>query len=272
MESSGASSLLHHLRPLLSFSAPWYAVPSSATAQICPQMWREAVTFYRGEGKLFVAGNHTGRTQLFDVGTRAIPRSLEDHKQWSCDFSTPCFILTRPNPVLGIKLSPDNTSPLSRPDDATVHLFNIPSSMDTLTIYVPDSFPQYLVLSGSYDGNVRLFDAHAGGSEMVMPRKSPVKDVLLFPSGVLSLSAWGPVLRVRDLVAGGKYLRTLSSHRERITSLASLGDYLPGLSDGLEQMVKVSTSRAEERCFQSAIQRPYYTSPFLSMARVLQWA
>ncbi|KZT62221.1 WD40 repeat-like protein [Calocera cornea HHB12733] len=208
----------------------------------------------RGDGKLVVAGDDTGLIQLFDMGTRAILRSLDDHKQ----------------PVHVTKFSPDNTSLLSCSDDATVRLFDIPSQL-CVSVFrghtdyvrsglVSPSNPS-LVLSGSYDGTIRLFDARTGGSEMVMRCKAPVEDVLLFPSGGLALSASGPVLRVWDLVAGGRCLRALSNHQKTITSLAFNGDCSRVLSGGLDQMVKVYDVASYR-----VVHSMRYPAPVLSLA------
>ncbi|EJU06015.1 WD40 repeat-like protein [Dacryopinax primogenitus] len=186
----------------------------------------------RGDGKLLVAGDDTGLIQLFDMSTRAILRSMDDHKQ----------------PVHVTKFSPDNTSLLSCSDDATVRLFDVPSQTcvgvfrghtDYVRSGVVSPSNPSLILSGSYDGTMRLFDSRTGGAEIVMACKTPVEDVLLFPSGGIALSASGAVLRVWDLVAGGRCLRALSNHQKTVTSLAFNGDASRVLSGGLDQMVKV---------------------------------
>ena len=104
-----------------------------------------------------------------------------------------------------------------------------------------------LILTGSYDSTVRLFDARSGGCEMVMvgggqPGASssvPVEQVLLFPSGSVALSSAGPILRVWDLVAGGRCIRAVSNHQKTVTALAFDGSASRLLTGGLDQMVKV---------------------------------
>lgn len=105
-----------------------------------------------------------------------------------------------------------------------------------------------LILSGSYDSTMRLLDARTGKSEMVMGGSSvngssansaPVEQVLMFPSGTIALSAAGPILRVWDLVAGGRCTRAFSNHQKTITSLAFDGEARRLLTGGLDQMVKV---------------------------------
>ncbi|KDN51263.1 hypothetical protein RSAG8_00892, partial [Rhizoctonia solani AG-8 WAC10335] len=67
----------------------------------------------------------------------------------------------------------------------------------------------------------------------------PVEDVLMFPSGSLAVAATGNILRVWDLVAGGRCIRALSNHQKSITSLAFDGTASRLLTGGLDQLVKV---------------------------------
>lgn len=106
----------------------------------------------------------------------------------------------------------------------------------------------HLILTGSYDATVRLFDARTGASEMVMGgseggggtrNTAPVEQVLMFPSGTVALSSSGPILRVWDLVAGGRCTRALSNHQKTVTALAFAGGASRLLTGGLDHMVKV---------------------------------
>ena len=67
----------------------------------------------------------------------------------------------------------------------------------------------------------------------------PVEQVLMFPSGTVVLSAAGPILRIWDLVAGGRCTRAMSNHQKTVTSLAFNSDASRVLSGSLDQMVKV---------------------------------
>lgn len=137
-----------------------------------------------------------------------------------------------------------------------MRLWDVPSqsSITTFTSHtdyvrsglVSQSNPN-LLLTGSYDSTIRLFDARSGNCEMVMigsgqPGETsavPVEQVLLFPSGSVAISAAGPILRVWDIVAGGRCLRALSNHQKTITALAFDGSASRLLTGGLDQMVKV---------------------------------
>ncbi|CAE6465408.1 unnamed protein product [Rhizoctonia solani] len=191
----------------------------------------------RKDGKLIVAGDDTGLIQIFDINSRAILRTLNEHKQ----------------PVHVTKFSPqDSTQLVSCSDDTTVKLWDIPSETAIHTFashtdyvragQVSPSNPA-LILTGSYDATVRLFDTRTGTCTMTMgadlARVGPVEDVLMFPSGSLAVAATGNILRAWDLVAGGRCVRALSNHQKSITSLAFDGTASRLLTGGLDQLVKV---------------------------------
>lgn len=212
----------------------------------------------REDGKLVVAGDDSGLiqvsiriandiwsvfifNQVFDINSRAILRTLDSHKQ----------------PVHVTKFSSlSPTHILSCSDDTTVKFWDVPSQTPITTFtdhtdyvrsgQVSTSNPN-LIMTGSYDSTVRLFDARTGHCEMFMASgstsslsdRAPVEQVLMFPSGTIALSTSGPILRVWDLVAGGRCTRALSNHQKTVTALAfnSTGDRL--LTGSLDQMVKV---------------------------------
>uniref|UniRef100_A0A0W0FJS0 Putative Trp-Asp repeats-containing protein n=1 Tax=Moniliophthora roreri TaxID=221103 RepID=A0A0W0FJS0_MONRR len=194
----------------------------------------------RADGKLLVAGDDTGLIQVFDINSRAILRTFDSHKQ----------------PVHVTKFSPlVPTQVLSCSDDTTAKIWDVPSQscVSTFTDHTDyvrsgqaSTSNPHLFLTGSYDSTVRLFDSRSGNCEMVMNAGGsskegnvPVEQVLMFPSGTIALSSTGPILRVWDLVAGGRCVRALSNHQKTVTSLAFDSDASRLLTGGLDQMVKV---------------------------------
>ncbi|KAG6868516.1 hypothetical protein C0993_001617 [Termitomyces sp. T159_Od127] len=195
----------------------------------------------RPDGKLVVAGDDTGLIQVFDINSRAILRTFDSHKQ-------PVHV------TKFSKLSPAHV--LSCSDDTTAKIWDVPSQSPISTFTSHTDYVRsgqiftsnpHLVLTGSYDSTVRLFDSRSGHCEMVMGEKSssratgstPVEQVLLFPSGTIALSSAGPIIRIWDLVSGGRCIRALSNHQKTVTSLAfdaTVGRLLTG---SLDQMVKV---------------------------------
>ncbi|KAF8913940.1 WD40-repeat-containing domain protein [Gymnopilus junonius] len=194
----------------------------------------------RGDGKLVVAGDDSGLIQIFDINSRAILRTLDSHKQ----------------PVHVTKFSSlSPTHVLSCSDDTSVKFWDVPSQTPVITFtdhtdyvrsgQVSTSNPN-LILTGSYDGTVRLFDARSGKGELTMAalghshsEKTPVEQVLMFPSGTVVLSSSGPILRVWDIVAGGRCVQAMSNHQKTITALAFNAKADRLLTGSLDQMVKV---------------------------------
>ncbi|KAG6917897.1 hypothetical protein DXG01_000506 [Tephrocybe rancida] len=195
----------------------------------------------RQDGKLVVAGDDSGLVQVFDINSRAILRTLDSHKQpvHVTKFST---------------LSP--TQILSCSDDTTAKIWDVPSqsTISTFTSHTDyvrsgqiSTTNPHLVLTGSYDSTVRLFDSRSGNCEMVMGESSatgatgsaPVEQVLMFPSGTVALSSAGPIIRVWDIVSGGRCIRALSNHQKTVTALAFDANAGRLLTGALDQMVKV---------------------------------
>ncbi|KAL0949511.1 hypothetical protein HGRIS_009563 [Hohenbuehelia grisea] len=192
----------------------------------------------RADGKLVVAGDDSGLVQVFDINSRAILRTLDSHKQ----------------PVHVTNFSAlDSTQVISCSDDTTVKLWDVPSQAAIHTFsdhtdyvrsgQVSPSSP-HVIITGSYDSTVKLFDARSGKCEMTMGKKerglnAPVEQVLMFPSGTAAVSSSGPILRVWDIVAGGRCTRALSNHQKTITALTFNTTASRLLTGGLDQMVKV---------------------------------
>lgn len=92
---------------------------------------------------------------------------------------------------------------------------------------------------------MRLFDLRSGHCEMTMGggaktgANAPVEQVIMFPSGTVAISSAGPIIRVWDLVAGGRCMRALSNHQKTVTALAFNLNASRLLTGGLDQMVKV---------------------------------
>jgi WD40 repeat protein len=124
-----------------------------------------------------------------------------------------------------------------------------PSSLTPTTSALAQvsSTDPHLVLTGSYDGTVRIFDTRTGECELLMGSTSgsatagivPIEQVLIYPSGTVALSAAGSILRIWDIVAGGRCLRAMSNHQKTVTSLAFNANSSRLLTGGLDHMVKV---------------------------------
>lgn len=226
---------------------------------------------FRSDARLLVAGEDTGNVQVFDTNSRTILRTFHGHQL----------------PVHVSKFSINPTQVLSASDDRTVRLWDMPEQkelcqFDLHTDYVRAGLvsPENpnLVLSGSYDGTVRLWDVRMnekGGEAMQMLHGAPVEDVLIYPTGgsSIAVSAGGPVIRVWDLLSGGRCTHALSNHQKTITKLAlsvdsganftaAQGGGVRLFSSGLDHLVKVYDPAQDYRVMHTM----RYPAPVLSLA------
>jgi U3 small nucleolar RNA-associated protein 15 len=210
----------------------------------------------RKDGRVIVAGEETGRIQVFDVSSRAILKTWLTHKQ----------------PVWTTKFSPaDPTTLLSASDDRTVRLWDLPSSEPVTTFvghadyvrcanFMPGTMSN-MVVSGSYDSTVKLWDPRTGSGAAVMTFKhaAPVEDVLALPSGTTLLAAAENTVSVLDLVAG-RPLQMLTNHQKTVTSLSLASGGRRVVTGGLEGHVKVFETTGWNVVFSTK-----YSSPVLSV-------
>lgn len=189
----------------------------------------------RRDGRVLVAGDDGGAMQVFDVGSRAILRTWKVHKQ----------------PVWTTRWSPtDLTGLLSASDDKTVRLWDLTEGEPTSTFvghndyvraaeYMPGTMAN-MVVSGSYDATVKLWDPRVGRNSAVMTFKhaKPVEDVLSMPSGTTVLAAAGESVSVLDLVAA-RPQHMISNHQKTVTSLSLASEGRRLVTGGLEGHVKV---------------------------------
>ncbi|KAH6655504.1 WD40-repeat-containing domain protein [Truncatella angustata] len=188
----------------------------------------------RRDGKILVAGDDTGKIQVFDVKSRAILKTWSGHKQpvWKTQFS----------PV-------DLTTLMSASDDKTVRLWDLPSNHSTSTFvghndyvrcgaFMPGTMSNMLV-SGSYDQTVKLWDPRVQRKAvMTFKHANPVESVLPLPSGTTILAAAESQISVLDLVAA-KPLHMITNHQKTVTSLSLASGGKRVVSGGLDGHVKV---------------------------------
>ncbi|CAI6100130.1 unnamed protein product [Clonostachys chloroleuca] len=206
----------------------------------------------RRDGRVLVAGDDTGKIQVFDVNSRAILKTWTTHKQ----------------PVWVTKFSPtDLTTLLSASDDRTVRLWDLPSNEPTTTFvghndyvrcanFMPGTMSN-MIVSGSYDSTVKLWDPRTGNNTAVMTFKhaAPVEDVLSLPSGTTVLAAAENSVSVLDLVAA-RPLHMITNHQKTVTSLSLASGGRRLVTGGLEGHVKVFETTGWNVVFSTKYQSP----------------
>ncbi|KAK2722374.1 hypothetical protein QYM36_002792 [Artemia franciscana] len=170
------------------------AVSCSSRVQIyCPlthQVFRQLTRFkeathgavYRSDGKLILAGSDDKHVRLFDPIRKDLLRMYKGHTA----------------PVYRCKFLPDSTKLASFSDDRTACIWDLPTEtqlnkFEGHTDYIRAGAASYtsseILLTGSYDHMVKLYDARSGNSNVLtMDHGAQVESVLMYPSGTVVAS------------------------------------------------------------------------------------
>ncbi|EJT76735.1 U3 small nucleolar RNA-associated protein 15 [Gaeumannomyces tritici R3-111a-1] len=224
----------------------------------------------RPDGRVLLAGDDTGRMQVFDVAgssRAAVLRTWNIHKQ----------------PVWVTKWSPrpaDLTTLMSCSDDKTVRLWDLPSADPVRTFVGHQDYVRSgafmtgpagaggggnILVTGSYDSTVRLWDARVPGpAVLTFAHQAPIEAVLPLPSGTTILAASGNSISVLDVVHA-RPIRTLTNHQKTVTSLCLASNGRRVLSGGLDGHVKIYDAESGNWNVSASIK---YPSPVLSVAVV----
>jgi U3 small nucleolar RNA-associated protein 15 len=192
---------------------------------------------YRPDGKMLAASDESGVTQLFDLSSRAVMRTMRGHTK----------------AVRAVRFSPDGSRLFTGSDDTRVLVWDVAAEQELRALEGHSDMVRCvrvsganghaagahrLLLSGSYDHTVRLWDVSAPKPVMTLRMSEPVEDVALLPGGGMVAVANGNQLTVCDLLSGGKAVQSIVAHSKAITCLhADAHGHL--LSGGLDRFVKV---------------------------------
>lgn len=209
-----------------------------------------------------VAGSASGLMQVFDMNTRAILRTWPEHDR----------------AVQVTKWSPYSlTTVLSASDDSSVRLWDLPTGKVTsmflghedyvrTACFLPNSSSE-VVISGGYDGTVRIWDprvsANTNKAVMEFTHPDPVESVIGLPGGTTIVAAAGPAAYVWDVIAA-RSLSRLQNHQKTVTSLAISsmdgGSARRILAGGLDGHVKIFDTKEWK-----VIHGIKYPSPIISL-------
>jgi len=170
---------------------------------------------FRYDGKLLSVGSNDGSVKIFDVSSKTLLRTLSGHKNatHAAEFM-------------------DNKRMASFSDDKTVRTWDISTEeqincFEKHTDYIRagciSPVSSDILVSGSYDHSINVWDTRqscAASSIHSMVHGYPVEAVKILPNGTLLVTAGGSEVKIWDLLAGGRLLKTISTHNKTVTSLA----------------------------------------------------
>ncbi|KAJ1911316.1 snoRNA-binding rRNA-processing protein [Tieghemiomyces parasiticus] len=209
---------------------------------------------FRRDGKMLVASDESGRVQLFETDHLDLMRTLRGHQQ----------------PVHAVRFVPQTSQVLSASDDQTVRIWDIPSETEVAqftdhTDYVRSAAiyanNPNLVVTGSYDHQIKQFDLRANRCVFTIDHGAPIEDILVFPSASLLAVAGGPHVKIYDTLSHGGLLCDISNYQKTVTSLTFDATGTKLLSGSLDSQVKVFDLAAYE-----AIHTFSYPAPVLAVA------
>eukprot|EP00794_Sanderia_malayensis_P009625 gene9625-10610_t len=187
---------------------------------------------FRADGDLITAGFEDGSLKVFDASNRSILRHWKPH--------------TKAVHVAGFV---SGTSYVySASDDKTLRCSDIPTQKDIACFKghvdyiragacsISDS---NIIITGSYDHTVKLWDIRANKSTLTVDHGDPVESVLLYPNCGMCISSGSNRIKVWDVFAGGKLLFNVSNHSKSITAMCFDGSYTRLLSGSIDRHVKV---------------------------------
>ncbi|XP_075229354.1 U3 small nucleolar RNA-associated protein 15 homolog [Lycorma delicatula] len=188
---------------------------------------------FRSDGMLLIAGGEEGVLRLFDVNSKSLLRVFKGHS----------------GAVHRTFFTCDKTRIVSFSDDKTVSTWDVPCESRLSTFsghddYVragcPSPLSPSILLSGSYDGKIRMFDDRKTFDPVITAdHGAPVESVIFLPSGGIFVSAGGTDICVWDAFNGGRMLARISQHHKTVTCLRVTSDGSRFLSGSLDRHVKV---------------------------------
>ncbi|XP_060526790.1 U3 small nucleolar RNA-associated protein 15 homolog [Cylas formicarius] len=187
---------------------------------------------FRSDGTLICAGGEESNVKLFDVSTKSMLRFFKGHLA----------------PVHRTAFMPQKPQIASFSDDKTVRVWDVATEATLHTYSGHDDYVRAgvvsndvpdIVLSGSYDNCVKMYDTRTDKEVMSVNHGSPVESLLVLPSGGLFLSAGGTDIKIWDTIAGGKLVGSISQHHKTITCLKLASDNRRLLSGSLDRHVKI---------------------------------
>ncbi|XP_039251347.2 U3 small nucleolar RNA-associated protein 15 homolog [Styela clava] len=209
---------------------------------------------YRRDGKLIIAGNEDSNARLFDTEGRVPLRIFKGHTR----------------PVHVSKFCNNLTHVFTGGDDKTVRVWDVATEKSINKFSEHEDYIRTgaicrssadIIATGSYDHLVKLYDTRTNSSILSVDHGLPVESILIYPSGSILLSAGGNVIKVWDILQGGKLLTSFSHHHKSITCMSFNHNCSKILSGSLDKHVKIYDVGSY-----NVVHNVDYPAPILSLA------
>eukprot|EP00960_Hanusia_phi_P002400 69585-Hanusia_phi.AAC.1 len=210
-------------------------------------------TSFRDDGKLLVAAGEERIVKVFDVESGGMLRMLKGH-------SKPVRTTERQKGRRGRRVDGREEGLglqvilhgrlhcISGGDDAVVKYWDVATGEDVINLeghrdhvrcVTTSPTSQDVLVSGSYDHTVKLWDCRKGSDVLTVDHGQPVQAVLMLPGGGVMVTAGGNVMKIWDVLAGGRILQAMANHSKPITCLAYDENGGRILSGSLDHHLKV---------------------------------
>lgn len=208
---------------------------------------------FRKDGQLLVAGDEDGHVRLFDANSRTVLRVFKGHSA----------------PVHRTFFTSDLHHIASFSDDKSVIIWDIAAeksinSFRFHTDYVRagaiNPASENIILSGSYDNLIKMYDIRTSKEVMSLNHGSPLESLVFLPTGGIFISAGGNDIKVWDAVSGGRQLVNISQHTKAVTCLQVSSDGRHLVSGSLDRQVKFFNTTTYQM-----VHKMSYTNSILSM-------
>lgn len=187
---------------------------------------------FRSDGKLLCAGGEETNVKLFDVASKSLLRLFKGHE---APVHRTQFLYSKPQIA-------------SFSDDKSVKIWDIPTEKNIISYAEHNDYVRAgtvnpvltdVILSGSYDNTVKMFDTRTEKAVITVNHGSPIESILFLPSGSIFLTAGGTDIKIWDTIAGGKLLGSISQHHKTITCLRLASNNKRLMSASLDRHVKI---------------------------------
>ncbi|CDW59629.1 u3 small nucleolar rna associated protein 15 [Trichuris trichiura] len=183
----------------------------------------------RGDGKMIAVGDESNRFRVFSMSTMSEQRHFKGHK----------------GSVRACKFTAEGYHLASFSDDFTVKYWDLATGSELRSFNGhQDSVrcglcrSSNLIVSGSYDHTVRMWDDRQSSYTMLLEHGYPVESIAMDDTGKLLVVAGGTVLTVWD-VEGGRKVAQLSRHHKTVTDVRFCSNNTRFMSGSLDHHIKV---------------------------------